>query len=445
MKAKKQGKITEAGFELCGVGRHHRYMEENSQKRWALRIIEQLESEGFKARFAGGCVRDELLGKTPHDYDVATTAKPEQVQTSLGKIKAKLIPTGIEHGTVTAVRGKSVAEITTLRADVSTDGRRATVAFTDSFEVDASRRDFTVNSMYMDRHGKVFDYFNGKKDIAANILRFVGEPEKRIKEDYLRVLRLFRFVSQHGFAVEASSLSAAKELAKGIDSLSGERVWSEVKKTLSGNHALIALELMHGAGLTAALFGVAGEDPKRVAAASAWKHENKEILLWGRAAVFFPTKQSLATWKMSAKERSEILSFVDSVAWLGNSAEFDRKKLGFALDETLGFESVVGSLDLMKWAESLDRLEVVQFLHLDFEWLKQNAKSLEPLRVKQLPVNGNEMLELAESLEIKVKGKSIGNLFRILRSGYYMGHWQSKIDGLRVLKTLLEDGEDETF
>ncbi len=297
----------------------------------------------------------------------------------------------------------------------------------------------------MDRHGVVFDYFDGRKDIENKTLRFVGKPSRRIEEDYLRILRLIRFVSQLGFKVEASSKEAIAELTSGLQNLSGERIWSEVQKTLLGSYAPQALELMFDSGITEALFGEFGGDKKRTAFASAWTHENQSILLWGRVAVFFPTKKSLETWKMTSKDKKEILSFVNSVSWLGKSTKFTKEKLGLELDELLGFESVVGAGDVLCWAQALEQHGLDSFSPVNFEELQRDIKTLEPLRTKHLPVDGNDILQAAKNLKIKVEGKSIGYLFRILRSGYYMGHWQSKIDGLRVLKTLLEDGEYETI
>jgi len=418
-------------------------MIDNPQKRWAQRILEKLEEDGHQARLAGGCVRDELIGRKPTDYDVATTALPEEVQNSLSQINAKIIPTGIEHGTVTAVRGQCVVEITTLRSDVSTDGRRATVEFSKSFEVDASRRDFTINALMMDLRGKIYDYFDGQKDINAKILRFVGEPDARIQEDYLRILRLVRFVSQLGFSVDPKSNDALSVHTNGVKTLSGERVWSEIKKTFVGDHAPDALELLQKSGLLTALFGQIGNDPKRIAAASAWSNPDKRILLWGRVAVFFTGPKSIKSWKIATKDRKEILSFVNSVAWLSNFTPTSRDKLGLDLDGLLGFDGVAGATVILQWLQSLDYHGVVHLTQHDFDRLICDAEKLEPLRTRLLPVSGDDLLEAAKIQNKNLKGKTIGILFRSLRARYYMGHWCSKIEGLRVLKTLLEDGEDE--
>jgi len=205
---------------------------------------------GPHARFVGGCVRDALAGTVPNDLDLAG---PDQPEATMAKLKAagfKAIATGLAHGTVTAlVRGRRF-EITTLRRDVATDGRHATVAFTDDWRLDAARRDFTINAMSMDASGAVFDYFGGREDLVAGRVRFVGEADARIAEDYLRVLRLFRFHARYGQgAVDAAALAACKAAAAKLEILSAERVHSELFGLLAGPNAPVMLDRMRDAGL----------------------------------------------------------------------------------------------------------------------------------------------------------------------------------------------------
>jgi poly(A) polymerase len=164
-------------------------------------VLNALEAEGGEdcARFVGGCVRNAIVGRSITDLDIATTLTPERVVAALGARKIKSVPTGIEHGTVTAVSAGVPHEITTLRRDVSTDGRRATVAFTTDWTEDALRRDFTLNSLYAARDGTIFDPTgHGVADARAGRIVFVGEPERRLHEDYLRILRFFRFYAHFG-------------------------------------------------------------------------------------------------------------------------------------------------------------------------------------------------------------------------------------------------------
>ncbi|HEX2624130.1 MAG TPA: CCA tRNA nucleotidyltransferase, partial [Sphingomicrobium sp.] len=163
------------------------------------RLLTALDAEHGTARFVGGVVRDALLGLPVADLDLATTLSPDEVLERLSEAGIKAIPTGIEHGTVTAVSSGTVVEVTTLRCDVSTDGRRATVAFTDDWAEDAKRRDFTINALYADPFtGHVHDDVGGTADIAARQVRFIGEPLQRIAEDHLRILRFFRFHARFG-------------------------------------------------------------------------------------------------------------------------------------------------------------------------------------------------------------------------------------------------------
>jgi len=218
------------------------------------RVLGALEAAGREARFVGGCIRDQLLGRTAErpDLDVATQEVPERVLDLLGRAGIKAIPTGLGHGTVTALLGGQRFEITTLRCDVACDGRHALVAFTDDFRLDAARRDFTINAMSCDRAGHLFDYFGGRADLAAGRVRFVGEPATRIEEDRLRILRFFRFFAHHGRPpADPAALAAAGTAAAGLETLSGERIQIEMLKLLAAPDPLPALQLMAEMGVLA--------------------------------------------------------------------------------------------------------------------------------------------------------------------------------------------------
>jgi poly(A) polymerase len=217
-------------------------------------VLKALTAGGRPARFVGGCVRDGLLGLEPAgpDLDLATPEPPERVMELLQAAGFKTIPTGLAHGTVTAVTDAQRFEITTLRRDVATDGRHASVAFTDDFEADAARRDFTINAMSCDREGRLFDYFGGRADLAAGRVRFVGPASARIAEDYLRILRFFRFLAHYGRPpADAEALQACADAAPEIAQLSGERVQAEMRKLLAAKDPLPALGLMRGSGVLA--------------------------------------------------------------------------------------------------------------------------------------------------------------------------------------------------
>lgn len=206
------------------------------------------------ARIVGGAVRDLLAARPVRDVDIATPLTPEAVTAALKQSGLRAIPTGIAHGTITALADGNTIEITTLRRDVETDGRRAVVAFTEDFRIDAARRDFTINAMSLAPDGTLFDYFGGAEDLAAGRLRFVGEPAVRIAEDSLRILRFFRFHARYGrSAPDEETARALREAVPRLSTLSAERLWSETTKVLSVTDPRAVLHLMTGLGVLAVL------------------------------------------------------------------------------------------------------------------------------------------------------------------------------------------------
>lgn len=226
-------------------------------------VMAALEAAGGSgcARFVGGCVRNALIGVPVADVDIATTLKPEQTDRAIRAAGLKAVPTGIAHGTVTAVAEHQPFEITTLRRDVSTDGRNATVAFTDDWAEDAARRDFRLNALYADGEGRVFDPTGeGLADAAAGRIVFVGEPETRIREDYLRILRFFRFFAWYGRGEpDADALEACRALAPGMKRLSAERVSKELMTLLAAVDPRKAMAAMVGTGVLAQILPEAGQ------------------------------------------------------------------------------------------------------------------------------------------------------------------------------------------
>jgi len=199
-------------------------------------IFSQLNEIGKESevRFVGGCVRKAICGEDIDDIDLATSLKPDEVKKRLNKKDIKVIDTGISHGTITAILNKKKFEITTLRKDVSTDGRHANVEFTSNWERDASRRDFTINAIYTDIEGRIFDPLNGISDLQNGIIKFIGSPKERIQEDYLRILRYFRFFIQYGKTDhEQDIIRSIKQYINGINKISNERIFDELKKIIA--------------------------------------------------------------------------------------------------------------------------------------------------------------------------------------------------------------------
>jgi len=185
-------------------------------------------------RFVGGCVRKALCGENIDDIDLATSLEPNEVKKRLTEKNIKVIDTGITHGTITAILNKKKFEITTLRKDVSTDGRHANVEFSLNWEEDASRRDFTINAIYADIEGRIFDPLNGKSDLQNGKIKFIGSPEERIQEDYLRILRYFRFFTQYSKEdYDEKTIRAIKRYINGLNKISNERIFDELKKILA--------------------------------------------------------------------------------------------------------------------------------------------------------------------------------------------------------------------
>ena len=216
------------------------------------RVLVALGADGHAARFVGGCVRDGLLGlrDVGRELDIATPERPDQVIRLLERADLPAIPTGLAHGTVTTIADGRRFEITTLRRDVACDGRHAEVEFTDDFALDAARRDFTINAMSCDAAGRLYDYFGGRADLAAGRVRFVGEAAARIAEDYLRVLRFFRFFAYYGRPpADAEALAACRAAAPELRRLSGERVQAEMMRLLGAGEPVPALRLMVETGV----------------------------------------------------------------------------------------------------------------------------------------------------------------------------------------------------
>lgn len=211
------------------------------------KLLDALTAKGHETRFVGGCVRDGLLGHfdPEGDIDLTTPALPDLIINLLETAEIKAIPTGLAHGTITARCDGRSFEITTLREDIGCDGRHADVRFSDDFRLDAARRDFTVNAMSADRQGRLFDYFGGREDLRGGRIRFVGDAAHRVEEDYLRILRFFRFFARYGRPpADPETLTACRRGADGIAKLSGERIRAEMLKLLATNDPVPSLDLM---------------------------------------------------------------------------------------------------------------------------------------------------------------------------------------------------------
>lgn len=208
-------------------------------------IRNAFENANVPVRLVGGCVRDMLLDVDPKDWDMATPARPDQIIDILKAANISAFDMSNGHGTITAMINSNPYEITTLRRDLETDGRHAVVEFTDDWKVDAERRDFTFNALSMDWDGNIYDYFDGVRDLRAGSVRFVGDADNRMEEDFLRILRFFRFLGRMPKPeADLDTVEKIRNNRDGLKNISGERIWSEMQKILVNNHVEFVLDLM---------------------------------------------------------------------------------------------------------------------------------------------------------------------------------------------------------
>lgn len=277
------------------------------------RLFAATRAAGGESRVVGGAVRDHLMGIEGGDVDIATTLLPEQTIQLATQQGWKAIPTGIDHGTVTLVLPERVVEVTTLRRDVATDGRHATVAFTDDWREDAARRDFTINAMSMDEAGTLHDYFDGQTDAAQRRVVFIGDASARIQEDGLRILRYFRFLATHGKppADEAALAAIAAHKAM-IAQLSGERIANEMRKLLGAENPSFALRLLAQQDVAALVFGRAIEPSRMIRLHLLESQAGYVCSVWARALALLPDATQTDAqwlserWKISRHEAKQL-------------------------------------------------------------------------------------------------------------------------------------------
>ena len=268
---------------------------------------------GGEARVVGGAVRDALMEVDGGDVDVASTLLPERTMELAAEHGWKAVPTGLAHGTVTLVLPERILEVTTLRRDVATDGRHATVEYTDNFAADAARRDFTFNALYMDAEGKIFDFFDGQRDLETHTVRFIGDAETRITEDGLRILRYFRFLASHGKPpADAEALAAIAAQKDMLTKLSGERIAAEMRKLLTVGNPSYALRLMRESGVAPLVFGRDIEPAAMIRLSMLEARAEYQTSVWARALLLLPeakpedAKWIAERWKLSRHESNQL-------------------------------------------------------------------------------------------------------------------------------------------
>ena len=401
----------------------------------AIEAIELLEYAGFQARLAGGCVRDRLLGHPPKDYDIATTSFPDETRQVFQHAGLRTIPTGIKHGTITFLAESGGIEITTLRADVKTDGRHAEVAFSKDFTLDASRRDFTVNAMFEDRHGKIYDYFNGQSDLHTRSLVFVGEAENRIKEDYLRIMRLFRFWAQLGFTPTDSALTAVGQCSSNLVRISQERITAELLAILAEASIVPVVEKMFSLGVIKTIMP---EISFKTEVLPLLKQTSLVQHRWlARLALLLENLASeelsalLARLRLSNQQCAQVETLILTVPTIVSLTK--RKSKAMAVIDTIEKRTYVGSfLSLFFPIWSVRNFGEAFAEHLSYMFNVENQ--YKEVRRKPLPITGNDLLQ---HLQIKPSEK-VGLLLAELERQFRDDKWQTRAEGLTLAKQQLE-------
>lgn len=309
-------------------------------------LVATYHAAGYALRFVGGCVRDSLLERQVHDIDACTPCLPKEGIALLKAAGIKAIPTGIEHGTITAIVKGRPFEITTLRRDIETNGRHAKVTYTHSYEEDAARRDFTMNAIYCDAEGTLSDFHNGAQDAKAGRINFIGDANARIQEDALRILRLFRFYASHGKeGLPEDARAACTANGEMLQHLSGERVQHEMLKLLAAKQPMPALEALQDCGLYSYIFDKKQSlvSLEKCLNAERVLHKKPDAILRAAALAAHPENAQWVAdrWKCSKRDAKRLVALVAqkaaplhnvkrSIFEEGNAPTIDRFIMGFA-------------------------------------------------------------------------------------------------------------------
>jgi len=348
-----------------------------------------------KARFVGGCVRNKLLGINITDIDIACLYPPDITTDKLSKKNIRVIPTGIKHGTVTAVLNNKTYEITTLRKDVACDGRHAEVEYTDSWEEDAARRDFTVNAMFMDIEGNIYDYFGGREDLQNGVVKFVGNAEQRVSEDILRILRFFRFYAYYGKGkMDANSLEACEKFADKIPELSGERIQSEMFKLLAAKEAIEVLRIMVDKKITDNIF-ISDIDLEAFEELSGL---SDNVLLRLAGLINRYNQKSVTSlsekWKLSNKNKNYLSTVLFPSVKIDFNSDVGLQKRAI---RKLGGD-IYKDIILLAWScKTILKKDMEKLIKIEQEW-----------QVPEFPLNGNDIKKLGIR-----DGKQIGKMLFI--------------------------------
>ncbi|ACN95119.1 CCA tRNA nucleotidyltransferase [Wolbachia pipientis] len=362
-------------------------------------IIDAIEEFGGEARLVGGCVRDSILQRDVHDIDLATNLLPNQTIKALKLRNIKTIPTGLNHGTITAILNQRSFEITTLRHDVKCDGRHAKVEFTNNWQADASRRDFTFNALYADKHGHIYDYFGGIEDLKVRRLNFIGNAEDRIKEDYLRILRAFRFHAKICVGdLSDEILNVCKKHSHMIQNLSGERIRDEILKLLECNDPFPTLKSMQESDVLQKII------PKEVKC---------EIL---SSSLLFGTDALVKLALLLRTTKNDRLSLGEYVSKFLRLSNKQKKKLLFLLSNDIKTE--LSEKEQKKYISLFGRelyCDLVKICGVESgENVDEYISFANTFNIPKFPLSGDDLISIGHQ-----PGKSLGRNLELLKQ-----HWE---------------------
>lgn len=365
------------------------------------KLTDAVEAAGGELRLVGGCVRDHVMGHSARELDAATTLTPDLITKAAQAARFKVIPTGIDHGTVTIVLPERTIEVTTLRKDTACDGRHAEVAYTNSWQEDAARRDFTINALYMDKYGTIYDYHDGQKDMVQQHVRFIGDAQQRIEEDALRILRFYRFLATHGKApVDAVAQAACITKRSMITQLSGERIAQEMRKLFAAPDALISLQalskaqidlLLIDAPLALASWHMLRAVEQHEDLAPDWMVRLLALIDLARAAMV--VEHVIVRWKLSNRDSAMLRLLANSVLLSDEDGTLSHKKYLRAH----GREAYVKLLTLSAAHGLLSHLD--EWSALANHWV-----------VPEFPVSSKALMELG------YEGKALGEALKALEA-----------------------------
>jgi len=370
------------------------------------RLMNVFEGAGAEIRFVGGCVRDSLLGREVSDIDIATDALPDRIVKILWDAGIKSVPTGIEHGTVTAIVEGRAFEITTYRRDIKNDGRHAVVEFGTDWREDAERRDFTINAMSITPDGNLHDLFDGEGDLAAGRVRFVGDAQRRVREDILRILRWFRFHAHYGKpAPDADALGACRGFAFRISDLSGERIRHELLRLLAADNPMPSIELMVETDVIDAVLG-RGRQTERLAGLCAIERETNTPIdpllrlaaLIGSSGMVAPLTERL---RLSNVEQQRLFAALATEPPLGlDTPEAHRARIFYRLGSRIAEDRI-----LLAWAANPTSMAWG-------EWLE----ALRSFDIPAFPLSGRDVM--AEGV---AAGPAVGEVLRQIEDWWIAG------------------------